>query len=416
MKIFKFGGASVKDAAGIKNVVQVLKEVGYKNVFLVVSAMGKMTNAFEKLTDAYFYNTIDLPNHIDHVKDYHLTIIKELFNNREHDVYPEIELVFTEMSQFMTRNESKKYSFVYDQLVSFAELLSTKIVSLYFNEIGIKNSWLDVRDAIKTNSDYRDAKVNWPLTEQWMLKNINTANLYITQGFIGKDENHYTTTLGREGSDYTAAIFAYCLNAKSVTIWKDVAGVLNADPRHFNDSDLLEQLSYTEAIELAFYGATVIHPKTLQPLQKKEIPLYVKSFLNPINEGTKVSRGVHIFPETPCFIIKKEQILLSISSLDFSFIVERNISDIFDLLHAHKMKVNLIQNSAISFSICLEDKHKNFDRLLDVLKKKFKIDAQKGVSLFTIRHFTTEAIEKIEKDNKILLKQMTKETVQIVIE
>ncbi len=416
MKIFKFGGASVKDAAGIKNVVQVLKEVGYKNVFLVVSAMGKMTNAFEKLTDAYFYNTIDLPNHIDHVKDYHLTIIKELFNNREHDVYPEIELVFTEMSQFMTRNESKKYSFVYDQLVSFAELLSTKIVSLYFNEIGIKNSWLDVRDAIKTNSDYRDAKVNWPLTEQWMLKNINTANLYITQGFIGKDENHYTTTLGREGSDYTAAIFAYCLNAKSVTIWKDVAGVLNADPRHFNDSDLLEQLSYTEAIELAFYGASVIHPKTLQPLQKKEIPLYVKSFLNPINEGTKVSRGVHIFPETPCFIIKKEQILLSISSLDFSFIVERNIRDIFDLLHAHKMKVNLIQNSAISFSICLEDKHKNFDQLLEVLKKKFKIEVEKGVSLFTIRHFTTEAIEKIEKDKKVLLKQMTKETVQIVIE
>jgi aspartate kinase len=415
VKIFKFGGASVKDAAGIKNVVQVLKQVGYNDVFLVVSAMGKMTNAFEKLTDAYFYNTNDLPEHLDNVRAYHYAILNDLFNDKGHEIYIDVESVFTEMTQFMIRNKSKRYSFVYDQLVSFAEILSTKIVSQYLNEIGIEVYWLDARDMIRTNSDYRDAKVNWTITEQQILKNVSSKKLYITQGFIAKDENEYTTTLGREGSDYTAAIFAYCLNAKNVTIWKDVEGVLSADPRFFNDTDLLEQISYTEAIELAFYGASVIHPKTLQPLQKKEIPLYVKSFINPDNDGTKVSRGVHIFPETPCFIIKKEQILLSISSLDFSFIVERNISEIFNLLHKYKMKVNLIQNSAISFSVCLEDKHNKFDLLLDTLKDKFKIETQKDVSLYTIRHFTPEAIQKIEKGNKVLLKQLTKETVQIVV-
>lgn len=416
MRVFKFGGASVKDATGVKNVVKVLKQVGYSNVFLVVSAMGKMTNAFEKLTDAYFYNTNELPKLIDTVRAYHYDIAKDLFDSSKHKIYTEIELLFTEMTQFMIRNESKNYNYVYDQLVSFAELFSTKIISCYLNEVDLKNAWLDVRDVIKTNSDYRDAKVDWKITKQQILKNVNSRELTITQGFLGKDDSEYTTTLGREGSDYTAAIFAYCMNAKSVTIWKDVEGVLNADPRYFDDTVLLEQISYTEAIELAFYGASVIHPKTLQPLQKKEIPLYVKSFVNPEKDGTKVSRGVHILPETPCFIMKTAQILLSISSLDFSFIVEDNISEIFKLLHECKMKVNLIQNSAISFSVCLEDKYNNFGTLLKTLESKFEINCYKNVSLFTIRHFTNNAIEKIEKDNKVLLKQLTKETVQLVIE
>jgi aspartate kinase len=416
MKIFKFGGASIKDASGVKNVAKVLKQVGYNDVFLVVSAMGKMTNAFEKLTDAYFYNTNDLHLLIDEVREYHYKIIKDLFNNNKHEIFVEIENHFTEMTQFMIRNKSKEYSFVYDQLVSFAELFSTKIVSYYLNEIGLENSWLDVRDSIKTNSDYRDARVNWETTEQQILKNVDNKKLNITQGFLGRNENQHTTTLGREGSDYTAAIFAYCLDAESVTIWKDVEGVLNADPRHFEETTLLEKISYTEAIELAFYGASVIHPKTLQPLQKKEIPLYVKSFVNPENEGTLVIRGEAIYPEIPCFIVKKDQILLSVSSLDFSFIVERNISEIFNVLHEQKMKVNLIQNSAISFSICLEDKYENFESLIKILEDKFKVDFYKGASLFTIRHFSNDAIEQIEKYNNVLLKQLTKETVQIVIE
>jgi len=305
---------------------------------------------------------------------------------------------------------------VYDQMVSFAELLSTTIVSAYLNEVGLANNWLDVRTCIKTNSDYRGAKVNWELTKQQISTHVNEKELQITQGFLGRDDNQNTTTLGREGSDYTAAIFAYCLNADSVTIWKDVDGVLNADPRHFEKTTLLERISYTEAIELAFYGASVIHPKTLQPLQKSEIPLYVKSFNNLNNKGTVVSKGKSILPEVPCFIVKKNQILLSISSLDFSFIVERNISEIFNLIHEQKMKVNLIQNSAISFSVCLEDKYQNFENLVAVLEPQFKIDFHKEVSLHTIRHFSLSSIEQIEHNNKVLLKQLTQETVQIIIE
>ena len=315
------------------------------------------------------------------------------------------------------RISSDNYDFIYDQIVSQAELISTTIVSKYLESTGIQNTWIDVRQYISTNSDYRDAKVDWNRTEKNIQNGIvKNGTLYITQGFLARAENKHTTTLGREGSDYTAGIFAYCLNAESVSIWKDVDGVLNADPRYFKEAQLLKQISYTEAIELAFYGASVIHPKTLQPLQKKEIPLYVKSFVHPLNMGTSVSRGQRIHPEMPCFIVKKDQVLLSISSLDFSFIVERNISEIFGLLHDHKMKVNLIQNSAISFSVCLEDKYQNFEKLLQDLQAKFKIEYFKGVSLYTIRHFTKDAITQIEKGNGVLLKQLSKETVQMVIE
>ena len=416
MRVFKFGGAAVKDAAGIQNVAKVLEQVGYKDVFLVVSAMGKMTNAFEKLTAAYFYNTSELSKYADEVRAYHYKIINDLFSDNRNEVLIEIERLFTEMTQFMIRNESKDFNYVYDQLVSYAELLSTKIVSAYLYVIGVENTWLDVRSCIETNSDFRDAKVNWETTKQQILENVSRDKLQITQGFIGRDADQNTTTLGREGSDYTAAIFAYCLKAENVTIWKDVEGVLNADPRHFEETTLLQRISYTEAIELAFYGASVIHPKTLQPLQKSEIPLYVKSFKDAAKKGTIVTKGTAIIPEVPCFIVKKDQILVSISSLDFSFIVERNISEIFNLIHEQKMKVNLIQNSAISFSVCLEDKYQNFDQLVAVLEPQFKIEFHKGVSLQTIRHFSLKAIEKIERNNKVLLKQLTQETVQIVIE
>ena len=417
MKIFKFGGASVKDASGVKNVAQVLKQVGYGDVFLVVSAMGKMTNAFESLTQAYYDKTDDLEGILKEIKSYHITIVKDLFGANSKRITNKIGTYFAEIESFLASNLSDDYDFIYDQLVSQAELISTTIVSKYLDNEGVQNTWIDVRDYISTNDDYRDARVDWPKTEQKIKATvIKNGTLYITQGFLGRSENGFTTTLGREGSDYTAGIFAYCLNAESVSIWKDVDGVLNADPRYFEETQLLEQISYTEAIELAFYGASVIHPKTLQPLQKKEIPLYVKSFVNPLNSGTSVSRGQRIYPELPCFIVKKDQVLLSISSLDFSFIVERNISEIFSLLHTHKMKVNLIQNSAISFSVCLEDKYKTFDNLLEQLEGKFKIAYFKGVSLYTIRHFTQDAIAQIEQGNSVLLKQVSQETVQIVIE
>lgn len=416
MKVFKFGGASVKDAEGVKNVVQVLQKIGFSDVLLVISAMGKMTNAFEKITDAYYYKKEKLHFLIDEVRAYHYEIATDLFGDKEHQIFSEMEELFSEMTGFMIHNRSKDYNFVYDQIVGIAEFISTKIVSSYFNKVGIENTWINVKEFIKTNNDFRDAKVDWKLTEQNIRAKIIPQKLYITQGFLASDNEGKTTTLGREGSDYSAGIFAYCLSVESLTIWKDVEGVLNADPRYFEETQLLQQISYTEAIELAFYGASVIHPKTLQPLQKKEIPLYVKSFKEPQNEGTKVDRGRQIKPETPCFIVKKDQILLSISSIDFSFIVERNISDIFDLLHKHKMKVNLIQNSAISFSVCMNDDFDKLENLFEELKVKFKIDFYKDVSLFTIRHFDENAIAKIEKNNTILLKQISKETAQIVIQ
>lgn len=416
MRIFKFGGASVKDAQGVKNVVRVLKKTGFSDVLIVVSAMGKMTNAFEKITDAYFYKKEELAQLIAAAHSFHTGILDRLFKDRQHAVYQEVAQLFLQLEGFLVRNRSTDYDYVYDQIVSTAELISSKIVSRYLNETGIANQWLDVRDCIRTDNDFRDAKVDWLVTEQLILKHVEQATLYITQGFIAKDNYDHTTTLGREGSDYTAGIFAYCLNAESLTIWKDVPGVLNADPRYFADHRLLEQISYTEAIELAFYGASVIHPKTLQPLQKKEIPLYVRSFEDTAQRGTVVTRGSKILPEVPCFIVKKDQILLSLSTLDFSFIVEQNISKIFGLLHTYKMKVNVIQNSAISFSVCMEDKYLNFEHLLSAIKGEFRAEYFKGVTLYTVRHFDESAVMAIEKGHKILLKQITKDTVQLIIE
>jgi aspartate kinase len=280
--------------------------------------------------------------------------------------------------------------------------------------MGIKTQWIDVRNLIKTDNNYRDANVDWDTTQKLISKNVKKKILNVTQGFLGSDENNFTTTLGREGSDYTAAIFAYCLNAESVTIWKDVPGVMNADPRYFENARLLNQISYREAIELAFYGATVIHPKTLQPLQKKEIPLFVKSFINPTLPGTSVSKGADLDPHLPCFILKKNQLLLSLSSIDFSFIMEENISEIFALLHQYKMKVSLIQNSAISFSVCIDDKFGNFNALKSILSKKFKISYNENVSLFTIRHFDQKAAQIVEKNKVVLLKQVSRETMQII--
>lgn len=419
MQIFKFGGASVKDAKGVKNLIKVLKAVGYENTFVVVSAMGKTTNALEKVIDNYFNNKKELQSSIQEVKKFHNVILLELFDSDNyrsvnHPVFDKISEFFNELSIFFDRNKSPDYNFIYDQVVGFGELVSTTIISEYLNHVGIKNNWLDVRNLIKTDNYYRNAKVNWDKTQTLISKNINKNVLNITQGFLGSDANNFTTTLGREGSDYTAAIFAYCLNAQSVTIWKDVPGILNADPRYFENAQLINQISYREAIELAFYGASVIHPKTLQPLQRKEIPLFVKSFLNPKNDGTCVGKGIHLEPEIPCLIVKKNQVLISLSSLDFSFIMEDNISDIFNLLHLYKMKVDVIQNSAISFSVCIDNNYNNLEKLLLHLKAKFKVTHHENVSLYTIRHYTKESIQTLEKNKTVLLKQLYQETVQIV--
>lgn len=414
MRVFKFGGASVKDADGVKNMASVLKKVGYENTLIVVSAMGKTTNALEAVIHNYFNKKEELQSALQEVKKYHNAILLDLFENEQHTVFKRVADLFDELSGFFDRNKSPDYNFVYDQTISYGELVSTVIISEYLNQIGLKNKWVDVRELIKTDNYYRRANINWEETQSQITSKFDKKNLNITQGFLGSDPNNFTTTLGREGSDYTAAIFAYCLNAESVTIWKDVPGVLNADPRYFENSQLLNKISYREAIELAFYGASVIHPKTLQPLQGKEIPLYVKSFLKPENPGTMVGKGIGLEPDVPCFIVKKDQVLISLSSLDFSYIVEENISEIFNLLHQYKMKVDVIQNSAISFSVCVDNIYNNLENLLQHLKAKFKVDCQEHVSLYTIRHFNENAVKQLESDKTVLLKQVTQETVQIV--
>lgn len=416
MKVFKFGGASVKDADGVRNLVKVLKTTGHNNVLIVVSAMGKTTNALELVLKNYFENPKELQSSIQEIQKFHNSILLELFENDRHQIFSKVRSLFEELKGFLSRNKSPDYNFVYDQVIGYGELLSTTIISAYLNEIGLKNNWLDVREFIKTDNYYRRANVNWDLTNEKIKNNVDTGILNITQGFLGSDPNNFTTSLGREGSDYTAAIFAYCLNAESVTIWKDVEGVLNADPRYFENAQLLHKISYREAIELAFYGASVIHPKTLQPLQGKEIPLYVRSFLSPEGAGTRVGKGIALEPSIPCFIVKKNQVLISLSSLDFSYIVEENISEIFSLLHLYKTKVDVIQNSAISFSVCIDDNYKNLEKLVQHLRAKFKVDYIENVSLYTIRHFNDAAIKQLEKDKTVLLKQLTKETVQVVTE
>ena len=416
MKIFKFGGASVKDADGVRNVFDLLESVGHQNILIVVSAMGKITNAMEAIVENYFNKAGYLSQSIFVVKRHHIEILNNLFPNNNHEVYGEVKKLFEILDNFLVHNKSTNFSFVYDQIVSFGELLSTKIIAHYFIHQGLETEWVDARNCIKTDSYYRDANLDWETTSKTIKDNISKEKLVITQGFIGRDENNFTTTLGREGSDYSAAIFGYALNAESVTIWKDVPGVLNADPRHFDNTTLLHQISYREAIELAYYGASVIHPKTLQPLQRKEIPLYVKSFQNPTAEGTAVMKGKTLIPETPCFILKKQQVLLSLFSLDFSFIVEHNISAIFALLHQYQMRVELVQNSAISFSVCINNKYGRLEELVTALQARFRVEVSENVDLYTIRHFNREAIHRIKNyDRPILLEQRTQQTAQFVL-
>ena len=413
MKVFKFGGASIKDASSIKNILEIISNYSNDNLLIVVSAMGKTTNALEKVVENYFKNKSELKSSILEVLNFHIDICNELFP-KNHLIFSEINSIFQKINTFINSNKSPSYSFVYDQLVSNGELISSKIIYNYMTFKNIESSYIDARDCIKTDSNFRGGNVKWDLTNKKIKQMFNHSNTNITQGFIASDKNNFNVTLGREGSDYSAAIFAYALNAESLSIWKDVPGLLNADPKFFSNTKLLKHISYSETIELAFYGASIIHPKTLQPLQKKEIPLNVKSFKNPESNGTKISKGIDIDPLVPCYIFKDNLILLKLSSLDFSFMVEQNISKIFKELHDSKMKVDVIQNSAISFSVCFFDKYGNLNDLISRLEGKFKIEINKNVSLFTIRHFDEKSIKKISYKRKLLLEQRTEKTVRLI--
>lgn len=412
MKVYKFGGASVKDVESVKNVGKILSLKPINKGFIVVSAMGKTTNELEKVLDAY-QNNQDYKKLLNKLKTKNLDIAKNLIKDPDL-LIRDIKEFYDDTIYFLEKNKSKRYGFNYDQIVSIGEFISTKILSHYLNEIGVENKWLDARDYIITDDNYREASVNWEKTER-KLNELDNSKLYIIQGFIGANDEYLTTTLGREGSDYTGAILAYCKNAESLTIWKDVPGVMNSNPKEFSDAKKLDEISYKEAIELTYYGASVIHPKTLQPLQQKEIPLYVKSFENPENSGTFIGNNTSLSPEIPCYMIKENQIVLEISTKDFSFIKEKDFSIIFDILSNNKIKTNLIQLSAISLSLCIEDKHINLEKVVNKLEKLFKLTVTKDCFLFTIRHGNTNDKKIIPNFGKTILEQSGNKTLQMVI-
>lgn len=401
----------MKDADSVKNVLRVLSIQGFERCLIVVSAMGKTTNALERVVEFYF-NKSDYQQEIAKIKEEHIQIAKGLFDENHH-VFSEIKLFFDDIESFLRRNKSPNYNFVYDQVVTCGEMISSKILSVYLSDNEMDNQWLDARDFIKTDTNYREGVVNWEDTEK-NISQLDKAKTYVTQGFIGSDENNFTVSLGREGSDYSAAIFAYCLDAKDMTIWKDVPGVMTGDPRKFENVELLSNISYEEAIEMAYYGASVIHPKTLQPLKQKSIPFFVKSFINPEKAGTKI--GISTENQLlESYILKENQVLMRIATRDFSFIAEDHISFIFRELAKRNIKVSLMQNSAISLALCLEDKFNNIDELEAELEQDFNTEIVKNVSLFTIRNVRLENLDKLYEGKNVLLEQITKTTVQMII-
>jgi aspartate kinase len=419
MKVFKFGGASVKDAEGVKNVASIVKQFLHDKPIVVVSAMGKVTNALEEICKAFVLKTGNTNELLESLKKFHFNIAQNLLPAND-KVFDELENIFAELYWAVEEEQIKSYDYEYDQIVSAGEMLSTRIVSAYLKSQGLPVVWLDARDLIRTDEAFREGNVDWAFTAQkinstWQdIQQKNPNSIILTQGFIGGTSDNFTTTLGREGSDYSAAIIAHCLNADEVIIWKDVPGVLNADPKVFHDAVLLSEISYYDAIELAYFGATVIHPKTLKPLQNKNIPLRVKSFINPDLPGTVI--GKDDFKNTiPTFIFKKNQVLISISPRDFSFILEENIRDIFEQLAARRIKVNLMQNSALKFSLCINDDNGKLKDFIEVLSQRYKVLYNSNCELVTIRNYTDDLAKKLSENRQILVEQKSRNTLQMVI-
>lgn len=417
MEIYKFGGASVKDAEGVKNLAEILKNASDMKLLVVISAMGKTTNALEKLATSYFTKKDDAWNLLNEIKGYHLNIINELFPAQDSQVFDDINNAFVEIEWVLEDEPQDSFDFIYDQIVSIGEILSTKIVSYYLQSVGIKCKWIDARAYIQTDNTYREAKIDWDKTQNLISKNLPELlnnHIIITQGFIGNTSENFTTTLGREGSDFTAAIFANCLDADRLTIWKDVPGILNADPKLYNNTIKFDELSYAEAIEMTYYGATVIHPKTIKPLQNKHIPLYVKPFMAPLEFGT-VIKEAEVSIKTPIIILKKNQILLSIFTKDFSFITEEHLRDLFKAFTEHHIKVNMMQISALSFSACFDyDSHK-FEILMALLADDFSFRYNNHLKLITIRHADESSIPQYINMSDVLLEQRSRSTVQFVL-
>lgn len=419
MKVFKFGGASVKDAAGVKNVTEIIRKFGIGKTLVVVSAMGKTTNALEEVVYAYFHDTGEAASKIEALKQNHFVICQELFEDDNHPVFDKINNLLVELDWQIEEQRKSDYNYVYDQIVSLGELLSSMILSEYALHVGIVNLWLDVRDVLKTDDTYREGVVQWDKTQQLVedkVKPVLEKKLIVTQGFLGCTSDNCTTTLGREGSDYTAAIFANMLHADSQTIWKDVPGVMSGDPRKFDDAEFIEELTYMEAVEMTFYGASVIHPKTIKPLQNKNIPLIVKSFVHPEDKGTVIQSHISGKQLPPIRVIKENQALLTFTSKDFSFIEEQVISDLIDALAKANIKINMMQNGAISLQTCVDYREDKMDKIKLLAQEQFFLDIKEGLTLLTIRHYTPDAIQKHTSGKKAYIVQKRPTTYQVLMQ
>jgi len=417
MLVFKFGGASVKDAAGITNLGKVVENYKDNQLLIVVSAMGKTTNALEKLTKAYFNQTEDVHDVYEEIKQYHYNILAEVFDNKA-AIFDEVANTFVEIDWMLEDEPQDDYDFIYDQIVSVGELVSTRIVNAYLNKIGLKSQWLDVRGYIHTDNTYREAIVQWAKTKESIIKDLPALlekTIVVTQGFLGGTSENFTTTLGREGSDYTASILASCLGAESVTTWKDVPGILNADPKLFKDTIKFDELPYSEAIEMTYYGASVIHPKTIKPLQNAKIPLLVKPFNDPTAPGTVIKENGHDHYAKPIIILKQNQVLLSLSAKDYAFISETHLSEIFSLFAQCHVKINMMQTSALSFTACFDEDEERLKKLLLTVSVNFKAKYNNNLNLLTTRHYTDESLKKLTEGKVILLEQVSRNTAQMVI-
>jgi len=420
MKVFKFGGASVKDENAVRNVSRILQLYKGEKIIVIFSAMGKITNALEEVAQFFWSkNSVAFLEKIQEIKDFHYLLIDELFSSNTDKIKAILQTEFLKLVNSLDKTHRKSYDFEYAQIVSLGEILSTKIIAEFLKLEGLNSNWADARKLIRTNHNYREAEIDWKRTENLIQENFlpdfQSYDIQITQGFIGHTSDKFSTTLGREGSDFTAGIFAFCTNAESVTIWKDVPGMLNADPKFFKNTIKLDQISFREAIELSYYGASVIHPKTIKPLQNKKIPLYVKSFINPEAKGTVIKSASEFDHLIPSFIFKFKQVLISFTPKDFSFIVEENLSDIFNRLSRANAKINLMQNSALSFSVLLDEEKIDLPQLLELFENQYRVKFNQNLELVTIRHYDQKTLDLVTENKEVFLEQKTREMARFVL-
>jgi len=417
MKVFKFGGASLESVERIRQVAQIVQSFPDEKLLIVISAMAKTTNDLEKVAENFFLRKREIAAQLlFNIEQHHINVAESLLGTREHPLFTQLQQFFTEAEWTLGEKPLRTYDYYYDQLVGLGELLSTAIVSAFFNSVGLNNTWLDVRDVFRTDDNFRDANIDWVYTQRQVTEKVaplfGKNTIVITQGFIGATDQNESVTLGREGSDYSAAVFANMLDAESQTIWKDVEGLKNADPKLFPNTVNIPEISYGEVIEMAYYGAQVIHPKTIKPLQNKQIPLLVKCFLDKNLPGTVIKETTDVKQLPPIIVLKKNQVLLNITSKDYSFITEDKISDIYEIFHALKVKINLMQNGAINFSCCIDNNPEKIELLIKTLHEQFKIVYNEGLELLTVRYYEPSMLEAMSNGHTVLLEQRSPATIQ----